>query len=213
MEQHWLIKNNNKKLAVFTLGWSCDFHTLNHIKPEGYDILCLYDYRELTPLETDFFDSYEFKVLVGWSFGVWIATQIFSDEMFDLRIAINGTPYPIDNLKGIPQRVALLTLRALKSSGIEQFNKNAYGSLWQSNPEILPSRHIDSQIKELEKLYEMIANRPLKNFNWDRVVIGSKDRIFPVANQLNCWGEKAIITQSQHYPYFDSLTLNTIFGL
>ena len=211
MEQHWVIKNNNHKLAVFVLGWSCDVHSVAHLKPEGFDILCIYDYQELKNINTDEFNHYDYKILIGWSFGVWVATQIFKDDTFNLRIAINGTTHPIDDDKGIPQRVAQLTLRALELSGIEQFNVNTYGSLYKTHPEIIPTRNIDNQIRELEKLYEMIDTMPHRDFKWDRAIIGSKDRIFPVTNQKRHWGETAIITESPHYPFFDSIILKTIF--
>ena len=107
--------------------------------------------------------------------------------------------------------MANLTLRALKSGGIEQFNINTYGTLCESNPEILPQRELDSQVEELERLYEQIAARPYAEFGWRRAIVGSGDRIFPVANQLNFWGEMATVTQSPHYPFLDSQTLDIIF--
>ena len=45
MEQHWIVKERNRDLIVFALGWASDFHAVAHIRPEGYDILCTNDYR------------------------------------------------------------------------------------------------------------------------------------------------------------------------
>ncbi len=211
MEQHWLVKNGNPNLVVFALGWSCDCNSVAHLAERGYDIFCVYDYRNIDRVDAAQFADYKQKVLVGWSFGVWAAEQIFSAEDFDRTIAINGTPYPIDSTRGIPQRVANLTLRALKSGGIEQFNLNTYGTLCQTNSEILPQRELASQVEELERLYEQIAARPYAEFGWHRAIVGNGDRIFPVANQLNFWGEGAVVTQSPHYPFLDSQTLDIIF--
>ncbi|MCD8103040.1 MAG: DUF452 family protein [Alistipes sp.] len=44
MQARWLIRRGNRKVAVIALGWACGPQLVGHIRPQGYDVLALYDY-------------------------------------------------------------------------------------------------------------------------------------------------------------------------
>ena len=193
MKYKWLNKENNKKLIVFFNGWGMDECVINHLEPEDYDVLMLYDYNTL---ETDFdfknIYPYPEKYLVAWSMGVMTATLF--DVDYVSKTAINGTYKPIDNKFGIPKRIYDLTLRGFSPKGAERFIKDMY------NEDCIlphPNREFENQKSELEALTHYEAN---PDFKYDRIIISTKDRIIPTKNQVAFWGIEPNI-DSGHAPF------------
>ena len=91
MEQHWIVKERNRDLIVFALGWASDFHAVAHIRPEGYDILCTDDYRTIESVDPATVAGYRRIYLFAWSFGVWVSELIFRGIPFYKTVALNGT--------------------------------------------------------------------------------------------------------------------------
>lgn len=77
MKQVWLIQSpGNRRLILFMLGWGATPNAVQQLPfPEGYDVLCCYDHRQLAPLAAEDFAGYERIYLFAWSFGVWVAEQ------------------------------------------------------------------------------------------------------------------------------------------
>ena len=128
MRKYWLTRDGNPGLILFMLGWAADHHAVEHLAPEGYDMLCVYDYRTLEPFAAEEFSAYRNVTLFAWSFGVWAAERTCRDVASDCAVALGGTPYPVDDRFGIPRRAFLATLRGLRGSGAETFNRRAYGA-------------------------------------------------------------------------------------
>lgn len=104
MNTYWLNNQNNKNLIVFFAGWSFDENPFKFLDCSGYDILMVYDYNEIKPLDIfQQFNQYENKILITWSMGVF-AAYLLRDffKNFDYKIAVNGTVTPVDNEFGIP---------------------------------------------------------------------------------------------------------------
>ncbi len=107
MKSCWLHKKKSRCLLVFCNGWGMDETPFTRLDSNEYDILVFYDYQDLQPdFEVDLLASeYEELILAGWSMGVVVGQLLFqkNKEMFQKRIAINGTLCPIDDRFGIPR--------------------------------------------------------------------------------------------------------------
>ena len=103
MQYFWLNKKDeNKKLILFFNGWAMNETPVQHLKNDDFDVLVLFDYRDVDFNLAQFdFSKYDEKYLVCWSMGVYVANLFKKDLIdFDKKIAINGTTSIIDD-KGI----------------------------------------------------------------------------------------------------------------
>lgn len=203
MKKHWLVKSNNESLLIIALGWSCDESAVSHITPTDWDVLCLYDYRKielLTPLEIE---GYKRVTLIGWSFGVWAAEHIFNNIKFTRTIAINGSPFPVNEEYGISPRVLDVTIKGIRDGGIEKFNRRVYGDFFDDNPHHVSKREFAEQLEELQVLRVEGAKEHDSKLYWDRAIISRRDPIFPLSSLSNFWGHGVIITEMTHYPFAD----------
>lgn len=103
MKQHFIIKNNSKRLLLFFAGWGMDETPFLQIRPTDTDWMVCYDYRSLE-FDTDLLQKYSEIRLIAWSMGVWVASQLMKQHPslpISHSIAINGTPYPYTKRKGL----------------------------------------------------------------------------------------------------------------
>lgn len=220
MQYHWLNKQNNKKLIVFFAGWSFDFFPFECLNSKDYDVLMFYDYNELNiPQQVQQeIRLYADKTLVTWSMGVFTAF-ILKDKLseFDKKIAINGTPYPVDNEFGIPERTFNLTLKYAETGLQGKFYENVFSNdkflqKYLKNP---VQRTISNRVAELEALNNFIKN---KNFEYDNefydiALVSTYDKIIPPKNQLNMWGNKAVTIDCGHFPFYNYNSWDEICNL
>ena len=207
MQYHWLHKNiNNNKLIVFFGGWSFDFRPFECLESNNYDVLMFYDYNNLEiPSKIP---DYEEKILITWSMGVFIAYYL-KDKLpeFNRKIAINGTPYPVDNERGIPFRTFDLTLKHAQTGLKQKFYENVF-----ANEEFLKKylktpveRTIQNRVEELNALNTLIKNTPLtydEKF-YDRAIVSNNDKIIPFKNQMNMWQNLAKVIDCGHFPFYN----------
>lgn len=83
-----------------------------------------YDYRTLD-FDTSPLTGYTVIDVVAWSMGVWAASQVLSKVSLPIRrrIAINGTPFPIDEKRGIPPAIFMGTLEGLNEASLRKFQR------------------------------------------------------------------------------------------
>lgn len=206
MEIKWIVKNRNDALAVLFLGWSCDENTVRHVVIPGYDVIAVYDYRDIDAciLSEIPFENYTRKVLLAWSFGVWVAGRLLLElPPFDRVVAVNGTLCPVDDNYGIPEKIFAFTLKNIERQGIGKFNERMCGN---SINDFTPSRRpFDEQLEELKTLASYFRERQKLFLQWDAVLIGEADSIFPVKNMVRFWEEKSIFVtlcpEMNHYPF------------
>ena len=204
MQFKWLKKENNKKLIVFFNGWGMNETPVQHLNSEDFDILMLYDYRNVDfDLKQFDFDKYDEKYLICWSMGVYSA-NLFKNELknFDKKIAINGTNKVIDDDFGIPKKIYKVTVKFLNADSLDKFIKNMFDG-GKLNPNITITRTLEELKDELISIQNIELNDELK---FDKAIISSNDRIIPTKNQLNFWQNKAEykLINSTHCP-FDTL--------
>ena len=207
MQYHWLNKQNNNKLIIFFAGWSFDYIPFEFLPSGDYDVLMLYDYNtlELPPIP-----QYEKYFLISWSMGVFTA-YLLKEELpaFEQKIAINGTPYPVDDDNGIPLKPFLLTLKHA-GQGLEgKFYRNIFDSSkdyerYTQNP---VKRQVQNRIDELNNLYKLIKNIDI---NYDKfyntAIISKNDIIIPSKNQINFWTgkvENIKMLECGHFPFYN----------
>lgn len=203
MEKYWINRDGNDRLIVFALGWAADHNIIAHIRPTGYDILAIYDYRSIEPVGMEL-NHYSTKYLFAWSFGVWAAEQFFAHTDFTRAVAFNGTPFPVSNTLGIAPRRLDATIRGLRTGGMETFEKRAYGPSYEILAKHLSPRTLKENIEELEILRELSMKPYTPRIGWDCAVIGSDDVIFPPENMQNYWSSRAEILPLPHYPFADA---------
>lgn len=133
MQRVKLIDRGNKNLAVFVLGWGAAPAVVGHIAPPGTDVWAVYDYRTVEPLPQEELSKYDKVWLFAWSFGVWAAERIFKGVRCHRAVALCGSPFPVNDKYGIPERAFGVTLKAIAAGGDEKFNRRAYGEYY-NNP-------------------------------------------------------------------------------
>ena len=207
MQKHWLIRENNPDLILFVLGWSCDYHAVEHIRPAGYDIFCTYDYTDLEPITPETFTGYRHIYLFAWSFGVWVSEQILKDIPLHKAVALNGSPLPVDDRYGIPGRSLAVTLKGLMRAGTGDFNKRAYGAHYEKIAPYLETRSLEDKYTELRRLHKWASEPYEPALRWTKAVIGRQDIIFPPQNTAAYWGELGETKDLPHYPFADPQTV------
>lgn len=173
-----------------------DENAVKHLDTEDYDVVMFYDYNHL---ETDFdfsvLNIYVEKNLVAWSMGVMIATNFFSNSLFELSgaTAINGTLKPIDTKFGINPKIYDLTIRGFNS---EKFVLNMLDNV-ELAVDIKPNREFENQKNELIAIKNYSAK---EGFEYNKVLISDSDKIIPTKSQCSYWDFEANL-KSGHYPF------------
>ena len=203
MREHWIKKEEGRDLLLIALGWACDERAAAHVVPDGYDVLCTFDYRDIRPLPPGLAAPYRRIVLLAWSFGVRAAERICRDIPLDRAIALNGTPYPVDDRLGIPRRSMLVTQKGIRRAGTEAFARKAYAEYYDPATSSPRDRTNEELCDELSVLCDLSAEPHTPRIEWNRAVVGLRDGIFPVPHMLACWGDRALTADLPHYPFGD----------
>ncbi len=208
MQKYWLKREGNERLILFMLGWACSHRAVSHFIPAGYDVLAVYDYRTIEPFDPADFASYRSTTLFAWSFGVWAAEQACAAIGWSRAVAFNGTPLPVDDRFGIPRKYLTVTLKGIRQAGMEPFDRKAYGVYYPQMSLQSEERAFGERCEELERLVEQASVPYEPRLRWTDAVIGTEDRIFPVANMSAYWTEKwngeVLRLSLPHYPFGDT---------
>ena len=206
MQYHWLNKENNDKLIIFFAGWSFDYKPFEFLECNDYDVLFVYDYNEISGFELP---KYKEKFLITWSMGVFAAYLLKSELTdFERKIAVNGTPLPVDDLYGIPKKPFLLTLRHAKTGLEGKFYQNIFceQSEYEKYLQCPVERSIYNRTEELQALFKKITSTNIvyENF-YDFALISKSDKIIPPKNQVSFWRENAPYKtlESGHFPFYN----------
>ncbi|MDR1340560.1 MAG: DUF452 family protein [Prevotellaceae bacterium] len=208
MKVFWHKKEGNSRLLLLFNGWGFDHKVFEGINVPGCDMVSVYDYTDIMPGQFGFTKLYPEVIIAAWSYGVFVAA-FYSESVFNVKkaIAINGSETPIDEDKGIPLKIFLATMQSFNTASREKFYLRISGGLsaYRQIAERLPDREVENQLAELKSLYELSLINKENSMNWDVAIISTHDRIFPLANMKNAWGDKAVILEGEHYPDFKSI--------
>lgn len=190
MKQLFLKREGNPRLLLFFAGWGADEHLFHCPVPQGYDYLLCFDYRTLD-FDTSCLEGYQEIYLMAWSMGVWVAGRTLARSHWPLvkRLAVNGTPYPIEEEKGIPQAIFEGTLQGFSEPTLVRFRRRMCGTSEGVKAFLshAPYRPLDELKDELAALKQAVLSEEIPAFHWDRAIVGLQDRIFPTENQLKAW--------------------------
>ncbi len=209
MQTRFITRSGKKRLLIIFAGWGMDskpFATLSH---PDFDILAVWDYR--SPLfDLRLTDGYAEICVIAWSFGVYASQDVLPwlADRLSACVAVAGTPYPVDDTRGIPEAVFRATREAMSERALQKFYRrmcgsaSAYGQFCANMPE----RGIEGLIDELDAI---AACKTMPFTAWTLAVLTSDDAIFPIANQRQAWnGTRTVETNWPHLPDFQYLIDN-----
>jgi hypothetical protein len=194
-----------RPLLLFFAGWGMDEHPFLEYLPAGMDCVVCYDYSSLA-FDASVLESCGRIRVVAWSMGVWAASRVLSGLTLPAateRIAINGTPWPVDDERGIAAAIFRGTLANLNETTLQKFRRRMCGSdeTLRRFMEHAPRRTLEDIGGELEQIGRLAAAGCPPPFRWDRIYIGLHDRIFLPDNQRKAWeGREVIPVECGHYP-------------
>lgn len=198
-----IIKNKGNKLILFFLGYSFLPSSLGHLKINpDYDLAIVYDYSDLN---CDFLNDFKEKeiYLIAFSMGVWAANLSIKNLNIKKAVAVNGTPFGIDEKFGISKENFKKTL---DNFDFENFKKLCFLSdLKRVNFDF----NKDSFF-ELKNIYKNATIECKNNISWDKVIISKKDLIFP-PNACEWFSCQKIYLNSPHFVFFKFDNFGEIF--
>ena len=209
MEIQFISRNSSDRLILIFAGWAMDAAPFRHLRRHGYDVAVVWDYRDLS-LDTSFASRYSEICVFAWSLGVYAAavTMECFEERITRRVAINGTMYPVDNTRGIPENVFGGTLAGLDERNLIKFYRRVAGSRdrYADFAADMPQRDLAGLREELQAFYPSLPKNLPDSVRWDVALIGIHDAIFPPENQREAW--KGVPTEEldePHLPDFQSI--------
>lgn len=202
----------NRRLLLLYAGWAMDSRPFSSLSYPGYDVAVVWDYTDLeSPLPIS--DDYCEICLIAWSYGVYAAAVTLGgfSSRITRRIAVNGTMYPIDGNRGIPENVFDATLNSMDSRNLRKFyrrmfqDKDCFARFW----EVSPRRSTDDVVLELKSFGHHVrsGSHSGQAFRWDYAIIGRNDAIMPPCNQRAAWEgvTRVQVTDDAHMVDFQAL--------
>ncbi|PIE59644.1 MAG: hypothetical protein CSA32_02985 [Desulfobulbus propionicus] len=207
MQYIWLHQNHSDDCLLFLAGWGMDSTPFADIPGQGLDVLMLYDYRELLPVPTELLKGYGKVYLLAWSMGVWVAGHLFAgqQDFFSRCIAIGGTLEPIHQEKGIPPESYNSIETAPEVRGLDDFYRSMFTDDNQTDRFLnsKPQRSINEVYMELHLFKERCLRLGPAADIFTTKLVTSRDRVFPLRNQLRAWGrKKCIVHKLPHFPFY-----------
>ncbi|EAI9961022.1 DUF452 family protein, partial [Campylobacter coli] len=153
-----LIQNENSQELILVFGGFASHPShFSHLKSDK-NVVLVYDYENL-----DFkFDLNSFSkiTLIAFSMGVCVASRVLKDIEFSQKIAINGTPFGIDKLKGIHPAIFA---RQIKKFDLSSFKKSLFKERENEAKDFIFKDEKDLKT-ELEKLFEFALKERNESF-------------------------------------------------
>ena len=206
MKYHYITNENRPSLTLFFAGWGMDQHPFEQYQSKDSDMIIVYDYRSLE-LDESILKKYDKIYLVAWSMGVWAATQcqFLASLPIKRNVAINGTPWPVDDVYGIPEAIFKGTLAGLREATLRKFQLRmcGKGDVFRQFQAVTPQRSVEELKEELAAIGEVCKVSPVSNFRWDEAYIGENDLIFPANNQKAAWEKAGVETKTGDAAHYD----------
>jgi malonyl-ACP O-methyltransferase BioC len=210
MQSKYICRNQNSRLILIFAGWGMDWRPFKDLAHDGYDIMVIWDYRDLTFNWQPLLNYHEI-CLIAWSMGVFAASLTVHEIVprITKRIAVNGTLEPISSKYGIPEAIYHGTLNTLSPLTLRKF----YRRMCTSADEFAnfdanrPKRTINELAEELQAIETHTFFHVPQVENWDLAIISRSDGIFPMQNQVNAWRLLAPIQfmDAGHLPDFQMI--------
>lgn len=178
-----------RTLTFFLPGWGMDVRPFRDYRSTETDILMAYDFSDLE-LDAKWFSGYERIRIVAWSMGVWAASVLMARHPWlgDEAIAVNGTPFPIDDERGIPPKIFNATLAGLSEDSLARFDRRmcADRACFNAYNRCHPERGLADLSHELACIGREVPLQPVDP-RFTTAYAGDRDMIFPFRNQVRAW--------------------------
>ncbi|EAK7454221.1 DUF452 family protein [Campylobacter jejuni] len=195
MKYEFLCKNpDSKKLIVVFGGFASHPSHFSHLKSDK-NVILFYDYENFD-LNFDF-KAFDELFLIAFSMGVCVANKLLKELNFKQKIAINGTNFGIDKLKGIHPAIFRKTLRNFK---LENFKEALFKERKNLTKDFIFKDEKALKI-ELEKLFDFALTKQEENLLWDKVYSSKEDEILP-PNALKNSFKNLIFLDEPHFAFF-----------
>ncbi|MDE6287645.1 MAG: DUF452 family protein [Muribaculaceae bacterium] len=211
MEYKIIADNGTTRLLLIFAGWGMDDAVFRNIVLPGYDVMVVWDYRSFH-IDWSCIGKYSEVCLLAWSMGVFAATQTTQAIEYKItrRIAVNGTPTPVDDSAGIPEAVFYGTLDGLDEPRLAKFRRRMCATRgdFESFSAAMPQRGVDELRDELQAIADRLILSVPSDFRWDLAIIGLNDRIFPPVNQRRAWQQAGVPIKAfstGHYTDFKAI--------
>lgn len=204
MRCEFIKKNGTDNLTIFFAGWGMDASDFDFLNPNESDLLICSDYREMS-FDAAILKPYQNIRLVAYSLGVWAAAYTFCDLEIDFseKVAINGTPFPADDERGIPVAIFRGTEAGLNERNLQKFFRRMCGTKENFDRFISKTGSKNCvELKEaLQNIYRLSAEKNVASFCWNRAIISLNDAILPAENQRKAWcgGVETVLLDAPHF--------------
>lgn len=203
MRLQFLRRTDTDRLILIFAGWGSDARCYEHVHMPGWDVALVSGFGAGMP-DLSALDAYRTVYVYAWSLGVWSAERVLAGRLTPLRAyAVNGTPWPCDDERGIPVKVYSDTASGLDGRTLHKFRVRMFGGLAAYTSKSSLFGHID-QVSSLREELEFVASHPVSaRLAWDAAYIGTDDRIFPSANQHRAWDGRTRVHEMARPHYMD----------
>jgi|MTBAKSStandDraft_1061840.scaffolds.fasta_scaffold13537_5 biotin synthesis protein BioG len=210
MQSCWLSKQHRSPSCIlFFSGWGMDPVPFRVIPPAGYDLLMLFDYREMDRdrIANLIPAGYPRLHLLAWSMGVWAAAFLLEPlrDRFASAVAVNGTTRPIDDRYGIPSRAYEEMISDFSADTLEAFYQSMFTNRGEAEKFLRnrPRRSVEAVRRELIALRGAYLQHGPAADIFTHKFVGSRDRIFPPRGQIRAWGrDNCTVLPQPHFPFY-----------
>ncbi len=205
--------NQSDELILLFDGWGMDEKPYAQME-SNRDVLFVFDYSNLY---FDFnFSKYKKIHLITFSAGVFMSAHLCSTlPQFATKIAINGTLFPYDKEKGIPDETFSEMENITLENALDFRKKLIYDDshITQFN-KLQPNRTLQNSLDELSALKKIFALKT-PSFEFDKIIIGENDLLIPYENQLKAWAghKNTRILNGGHFLFYLFKSFDEIIDL
>ena len=174
-------------LILLFAGWGSDRRYYEHIYMSGWDVALVSGFdAELPSLED--IQRYSTVYVFAWSLGVWAAERVLAGRLEPTRAyAVNGTPWPFDDKRGIPTGIFRNTASGLSERNLHKFRVRMCGGVAAYKEKEALFSHL-TDVDTLRAELEFVASHPGgRHLCWDSAYVSGEDHIFPAVNQYYAW--------------------------
>ncbi len=193
MRVRWLAgPSDASEVIVVFGGWAAGAGPLAHLAGRC-DVVFCDDWRDLgTDLPS--LEAYAMRSLVAWSFGVaaYAHWQAGRSPRFHRRVALCGSPAPVDRQLGIPPAIFARTRNRLDQTTLAAFLDRA------GAPPV-----VGADIAALRGELDAVAARgAAPAIGWDAAVIAARDHVFPETNLRRAFANVPLrVIDAAHCPF------------
>lgn len=209
MKHAYVSRTGAPRLILIFAGWGMDEHPFAGLARAGYDIAVVWDYTDMA-FRPEWTEGYDEVCVLAWSMGV-MAAQLCHAQLgprVTARIAVAGTPCPVDDAKGIPEAIFRATIDGLTEQSVARFMRRMCGgaAAYSTFSARTPQRGIESLRAELEAIGERATSATGSGPRFDHCIVTTRDAIFPPDNQRTAFeGMDIVESDCPHLPDFQDI--------